>query len=50
MLWCVRGSWNIELQKTGYIREAGRSMVVKANVQNQPITMYYSTLRLLQPE
>ncbi|MGN6930186.1 serine hydrolase, partial [Neisseria sp. P0015.S010] len=26
------GSWNIELQKTGYIREAGRSMVVKANV------------------
>ncbi|WP_415065783.1 serine hydrolase [Neisseria animalis] len=33
------GSWNIELQKTGYIRESGRSMVVKANVQNQPITI-----------
>ena len=33
------GSWNIELQKTGYIREVGRSMVVKANVQNQPITI-----------
>ncbi|MCF7520767.1 serine hydrolase [Neisseria sp. ZJ106] len=33
------GSWNIELQKTGYIREAGRSMVVKAKVQNQPITI-----------
>ncbi|MFS6938509.1 serine hydrolase [Neisseria animaloris] len=33
------GNWNIELQKTGYIREAGRSMVVKANVQNQPITI-----------
>ncbi len=33
------GSWNIELQKTGYIREAGRSMVVKANVQSQPITI-----------
>ena len=33
------GSWKIELQKTGYIREAGRSMVVKANVQNQPITI-----------
>ena len=33
------GGWNIELQKTGYIREAGRSMVVKANVQNQPITI-----------
>ncbi|MFC3875088.1 serine hydrolase [Neisseria musculi] len=33
------GSWNIELQKTGYIREAGRSMVVRANVQNQPVTI-----------
>lgn len=33
------GGWNIELQKTGYIREAGRSMVVKANVQNQPVTI-----------
>ncbi len=33
------GGWNIELQKTGYIREAGRSMVVKANEQNQPITI-----------
>ncbi|MDO4640135.1 MAG: serine hydrolase [Neisseria sp.] len=33
------GSWNIELQKTGYIRESGRSMVVKANVQNQPVTI-----------
>ena len=33
------GGWNIELQKTGYIREAGRSMVVKANVQNPPITI-----------
>lgn len=31
--------WNIELQKTGYIREAGRSMVVKANIQNQPVTI-----------
>ena len=33
------GGWNIELQKTGYIRDAVRSMVVKANVQNQPITI-----------
>lgn len=33
------GNWNIELQKTGYIRESGRSMVVKANVQNQPVTI-----------
>ena len=33
------GSWNVELQKTGYIREAGRSMVMKARIQNQPITI-----------
>lgn len=33
------GNWPIELQKTGYIREAGRSMVVKTYVKNQPITM-----------
>ena len=33
------GLWDIELQKTGYIREAGRSMVVKVNVHNQPITI-----------
>ena len=33
------GGWNIELQKTGYIREAGRSMVVKASVRNQPVTI-----------
>lgn len=33
------GMWNIELQKTGYIREAGRSMVVRANIQNQPVTI-----------
>lgn len=33
------GAWRIDLQKTGYIREAGRSMVVKANVQSQPITI-----------
>ncbi|WP_411713279.1 serine hydrolase [Neisseria weaveri] len=33
------GAWDIELQKTGYIRESGRSMVVKANIQSQPITI-----------
>lgn len=33
------GNWNIELQKTGYIRESGRSMVVKARIDNQPITI-----------
>ncbi|OAM29385.1 MULTISPECIES: serine hydrolase [Eikenella] len=31
------GSWNISLQKTGYIRESGRSMVLYANVQRQPL-------------
>ena len=31
------GTWNISLQKTGYIRESGRSMVLYANVQRQPL-------------
>ena len=33
------GSWNIMVQKTGYIREAGRSMVVETQVQGRPIIM-----------
>ncbi len=33
------GAWNIVLQKTGYIRESGRSMVVQATVQNQPLVI-----------
>ncbi|WP_274570757.1 serine hydrolase [Neisseria leonii] len=35
----VREGWDIEMQKTGYIRESGRSMVVKANVNRQPVTI-----------
>lgn len=31
------GAWPIMVQKTGYIREAGRSMVVETSVQNQPV-------------
>lgn len=31
------GNWPITLQKTGYIREAGRSMVVQTTIQNQPV-------------
>lgn len=33
------GDWDISLQKTGYIREAGRCMVVYANVDNRPVIM-----------
>lgn len=33
------GNWQVGLQKTGYIREAGRSMVVQATVQNQPLVI-----------
>ncbi|KDN12539.1 MULTISPECIES: serine hydrolase [Snodgrassella] len=33
------GAWPIALQKTGYIREAGRSMVLLTSVQNQPVTI-----------
>ncbi len=31
------GDWDIKLQKTGYIREAGRCMVVYANIKNKPL-------------
>lgn len=31
------GQWNISVQKTGYIREAGRSMVLQANVNREPV-------------
>ena len=30
------GKWNIGLSKTGYIREAGRCVVMQANVNNRP--------------
>lgn len=30
------GQWNIGLSKTGYIREAGRCVVMQANVNNRP--------------
>lgn len=30
------GEWNIGLSKTGYIREAGRCVVMQANVNNRP--------------
>ena len=33
------GSWDIELQKTGYIRESGRSMVVRARIGREPVTI-----------
>ena len=33
------GTWDIELQKTGYIRESGRSMVVKARIGSEPVTI-----------
>ena len=33
------GTWDIELQKTGYIRESGRSMVVRARIGREPVTI-----------
>ena len=33
------GDWDISLQKTGYIREAGRCMVVYAHINNRPVIM-----------
>ncbi|MDO5686305.1 MAG: serine hydrolase [Neisseria sp.] len=31
------GEWKIDLQKTGYIRESGRSMVVRATIEKRPL-------------
>lgn len=33
------GVWNVMLQKTGYIREAGRSMVIQVAVRNRPLVI-----------
>lgn len=33
------GQWNITLQKTGYIREAGRSMVMQAQMGREPVVI-----------
>lgn len=33
------GQWNISVQKTGYIREAGRSMVLQAQMGQEPIVI-----------
>ncbi|MDK4613645.1 D-alanyl-D-alanine endopeptidase, partial [Kingella kingae] len=31
------GNWNITVQKTGYIREAGRSMVMQTQMGREPV-------------
>jgi D-alanyl-D-alanine endopeptidase (penicillin-binding protein 7) len=33
------GSWDIELSKTGYINEAGRCLVMQANIEGEPISI-----------
>ncbi|SSY81129.1 D-alanyl-D-alanine carboxypeptidase family protein [Alysiella crassa] len=33
------GSWDISLQKTGYIKEAGRSMVLQAQMGTEPVVI-----------
>lgn len=35
------GVWEIELSKTGYIKEAGRCLVMVADVQNKPMVMVF---------
>ncbi len=35
----VRPDWNINLQKTGYIREAGRCLVMHTTIANSPIVI-----------
>lgn len=33
------GNWDIQLQKTGYIREAGRCLVMLANIASKPVVI-----------
>lgn len=33
------GQWEIDVQKTGYIREAGRSMVLQARIGREPVVI-----------
>ena len=33
------GTWDIQLQKTGFIREAGRCLVMMANVASKPVVI-----------
>lgn len=35
------GIWDIELSKTGYIKEAGRCLVMVADVKNKPMVMVF---------
>lgn len=35
------GVWDIELSKTGYIKEAGRCLVMVADVKNKPMVMVF---------
>ncbi len=34
-----QGDWSIGLQKTGYIAEAGRCLVMQANIESRPVLM-----------
>lgn len=36
-----KGIWDVALQKTGYIREAGRCMVVLSKLDNDPVYMVF---------
>ena len=33
--------WDIGLQKTGYISEAGRCLVMQARIENRPVVMIF---------
>jgi D-alanyl-D-alanine endopeptidase (penicillin-binding protein 7) len=34
-----KGSWDIQLSKTGYINESGRCLVMQAEIDDQPLTI-----------
>lgn len=37
----MNSSWNIGLQKTGYIAEAGRCLVMQAKIEGRPVVMVF---------
>ncbi len=37
----TKSGWEIGLQKTGYIAEAGRCLVMQANIEGRPVVMIF---------
>ena len=38
-------AWDIDITKTGYLNEAGRCLVMKANIANTPVVLVLMPIR-----